>query len=94
MSPSIRPEVLKTEFFEPLERIDATLRHHGRWQGNSIQCKRDGTRVTTVSCSTLQRDADGTPIRTLSIDEDISVMVNRQAEYATPPDDRSRVAAD
>jgi PAS domain S-box-containing protein len=89
-----RAEVLKTEFFEPIERIHATLRHHGRWQGESIQCKRDGTRVTTISCWTLQRDAAGVPIRILSIDDDISVAVNRQADYATSPDDRRRAAAD
>ena len=89
-----RAEVLKTEFFEPIERIHATLRHHGRWQGESIQCKRDGTRVTTVSCWTLQRDAAGVPIRILSIDDDISVVVNRQPDFATSPDDRRRAAAD
>jgi PAS domain-containing protein len=89
-----RAEVLKTEYFEPLERINATLRQHGRWQGESIQRRRDGSRVNTVSCWTLQRDADGNPIRILSIDEDISVIAGELGAAGASPDDRVRVAAD
>jgi PAS domain S-box-containing protein len=89
-----RSEVLKTEFFEPIEQINATLRHHGRWQGESIQYKRDGTRVTTVSCWTLQRDLHGVPIRILSIDDDISVTVNGLIDAGTSPGEHLRAAAD
>jgi PAS domain S-box-containing protein len=89
-----RAEVLKTEYFEPLERINATLRHHGRWQGESIQCRRDGSRLSTVSCRTLQRDAHGNPIRILSIDDDISLIADAPSAAGASPDDRVRVAAD
>jgi PAS domain S-box-containing protein len=70
-----KAEVLKSEFFEPVEQINATLQRLGRWEGESIQFRRDGTRLTTASCWTLQRDLDGAPSRILSIDDDISVVV-------------------
>ena len=35
-------EVLKTEFFEPIELINAALQRQGRWEGESMQIKRDG----------------------------------------------------
>jgi PAS domain S-box-containing protein len=69
-----KAELLKTEFFEPVEQINATLQRLGRWEGESIQSRRDGTRLTTASCWTLHRDADGAPSRILSIDDDISVI--------------------
>lgn len=69
-----KAEVLRTEFFEPVEQINATLQRLGRWEGESIQLRRDGTRLTTASCWTLHRDADGAPIHILSIDDDISVI--------------------
>jgi PAS domain S-box-containing protein len=89
-----RAEVLRSEYFEPLERIEATLRHHGRWQGESIQCRRDGRRLSTVSCRTLQRDAGGNPIRILSIDDEISVIAEGASAAGASPDDSVRVAAD
>jgi PAS domain S-box-containing protein len=70
----IKAEVLKTEFFEPVEQINATLQRLGRWEGESIQSRRDGTRLTTASCWTLHRDAARAPSRILSIDDDISVI--------------------
>jgi PAS domain S-box-containing protein len=69
-----KAEVLKTEFFEPVEQINATLQRLGRWEGESIQSRRDGRRLTTASCWTLHRDAAGVPSRILSIDDDISVI--------------------
>ena len=69
-----RAEVLKSEFFEPVEQINATLQRLGRWAGESIQLRRDGTRLTTASRWTLQRDVDGAPSRILSIDDDISAI--------------------
>ncbi|HEY4974049.1 MAG TPA: response regulator [Steroidobacteraceae bacterium] len=70
-------EVLKTQFSEPVELINAALQRQGRWEGESIQIKRDGTRLTTASCWILQRDAQGAPIRILSIDGDISALACR-----------------
>lgn len=90
----IKDGVVKTEFFEPIEQINATLQRQGRWEGESIQFKRDGTRLTTASCWTLQRDADGAPIRILSIDDDISVIVNKLTDCGVSADNRVPLAGD
>jgi two-component system, cell cycle sensor histidine kinase and response regulator CckA len=75
-----KAEVLKSEFFEPVEQINATLQRLGRWEGESIQLRRDGARLTTASCWTLHRDAHGAPSRILSIDDDISdIAVDRES---------------
>ncbi|MGC2462688.1 MAG: response regulator [Steroidobacteraceae bacterium] len=86
--------VLKTEFFEPIEQINATLQRQGRWEGESIQFKRDGTRLTTASCWTLQRNADGAPIRILGIDDDIFVIVNKLTDCGVSADNRVPLAGD
>jgi PAS domain S-box-containing protein len=81
-------DVLKTQFFEPIELINAALQRQGRWEGESMQLKRDGTRVTTASCWTLQRDPDGAPIRILSIDGDISAVAAKLGGSRASADDR------
>jgi two-component system cell cycle sensor histidine kinase/response regulator CckA len=65
-------ELLKTEFSEPTEHIEATLLHHGQWEGEAIHHRRDGTRVIVASRWALQRDADGAPVRILTINSDIT----------------------
>jgi len=83
-----KAEVLKTEFFEPVEQINATLQRLGRWEGESIQFRRDGTRLTTASCWTLQRDAAGAPRRILSIDDDISTIAQELSDSRSLAGDR------
>jgi two-component system, cell cycle sensor histidine kinase and response regulator CckA len=83
-----KAEVLKTEFFEPVEQINATLQRLGRWEGESIQFRRDGTRLTTASCWTLQRDGAGAPRRILSIDDDISMIAQELNDSRSPAGDR------
>jgi PAS domain S-box-containing protein len=87
-------DVLKTEFFEPIELINAALQRQGRWEGESMQIKRDGTRLTTASCWTLQRNADGTQIRILSIDGDISAIADKRNGPRTSANNRVAMAED
>jgi two-component system, cell cycle sensor histidine kinase and response regulator CckA len=89
-----KAEVLKTEFFEPVEQINATLQRLGRWEGESIQFRHDGTRLTTASCWTLQRDADGAPSRILSIDDDISVVAQEMSASRDSVPDRLSAAGE
>jgi PAS domain S-box-containing protein len=65
-------ELLKTEFSEPTETIHATLLRRGQYEGEAIQYKRDGTRLIVGSRWALQRDADGEPVRVLTINNDIT----------------------
>jgi two-component system cell cycle sensor histidine kinase/response regulator CckA len=65
-------ELLKAEFSEPTEDIEATLLRQGQWEGEAIHHRRDGTRVIVASRWALQRDADGAPGRILTINSDIT----------------------
>ncbi len=73
-------ELLKTEVSEPIEHIQATLLRHGQWEGEASHHRRDGTRVIVASRWALQRDADGAPVRILTINNDITDRKHADAE--------------
>jgi PAS domain S-box-containing protein len=73
-------ELLRTEFSEPTEQIEASLLRHGQWEGEAIHHKRDDTRVIVASRWALQRDADGAPRRVLTINNDITGRKQADAE--------------
>ena len=77
-------ELLKTEFSEPAESLDATVLRRGQWDGELVHHKRDGTPVVVASRWALQRGIDGEPLRILTINNDITER--KQAES------RSRVS--
>jgi len=83
-------ELLATEFSEPTEDIEATLLRQGQWQGEAIHHKRDGTRMIIASRWALQRDADGGPVRVLTINSDITDL--RQALIQAEESDRLKTA--
>ncbi|BAZ51388.1 PAS/PAC sensor hybrid histidine kinase [Nostoc sp. NIES-4103] len=70
--------LLQTQFPQPLAEIKAELLQHGRWEGELIHTKRDGTPVVAASRWALQRDQQGRPQRTLEINNDITKR--KQAE--------------
>jgi two-component system NtrC family sensor kinase len=48
------------------------LLHEGRWEGELIHTRRDGTQVVVSSRQVLRRDADGGPVAVLEINNDIT----------------------
>jgi PAS domain S-box-containing protein len=78
-------EVLRTEYADPIEQIHATLRRHGRWQGESVKFKRDGTALRAASCWSLRCDASGAPIRILSFEDDVSAICVASAGSGRQP---------
>ncbi|WP_035348071.1 PAS domain S-box protein [Edaphobacter aggregans] len=65
-------EFLQTVFPVPLHQIDEQLMNAGRWEGELVHTKRDGTSVAVASRWSLQRDHKGAPIAILETNNDIT----------------------
>src|ERR1017187_5118858 len=65
-------ELLKEEFSQPIEEIEAQLLQLGHWEEEVIHYTRDGIRLNVESRWALQRDANGVPARILIINNDIT----------------------
>ncbi|WP_086684657.1 PAS domain S-box protein [Nostoc sp. T09] len=68
----ISHEFLQTKFPQPIAEIEAELLQTGRWEGELVHTKRDGTSVVVASRWALQRDEQGKVERTLEINNDIT----------------------
>jgi PAS domain S-box-containing protein len=68
----VSPQLMQTIFPAPLDTINEQLRTTGRWEGELIHTKRDGTQVVVVSRWSLQRDGDGNPVAILETNNDIT----------------------
>jgi PAS domain S-box-containing protein len=76
----IAQELIEVELPKSIEDIEAQLLSHGHWEGESIHCTRDGTRLNVATRCALQRDGEGKPVRILAINYDVSVR--KDAEKA------------
>jgi two-component system, LuxR family, sensor kinase FixL len=65
-------QLMQTVFPVPLEDIRAELLRVGRWEGELVHTKRDGSRVTSSSRWSLQRDERGRPLATMETNNDIT----------------------
>jgi PAS domain S-box-containing protein len=65
-------QLLQTIFPAPLERITEELFRSGRWEGELVRTRRDGTQVTVASRWSVQRGDEGQPIGTLETNNDIT----------------------
>jgi PAS domain S-box-containing protein len=65
-------QLLQTAFPADLTEINAELLGTGRWSGELIHTKRDGTKTVAASRWSLQRDDQGRPIATLETNNDIT----------------------
>jgi PAS domain S-box-containing protein len=72
--------LLKTVFPIPRERIMAELLSRGRWEGELVRTKKDGTQVVVASRWSLQRDARGAPVAALETDDDITERKRAEEE--------------
>jgi PAS domain S-box-containing protein len=70
--------LLSTEFPKPLEQIEADVLENGRWEGELVHRRRDGTQIVVASRWALQRDAQAAPVGILETNNDITSR--KQAE--------------
>jgi two-component system, LuxR family, sensor kinase FixL len=72
--------LMQTVFTAPLEEMTAELNTTGRWEGELIHTRRDGSQVVVASRWALQLDGQGEPIAVLETNNDITER--KQAEEA------------
>jgi two-component system sensor kinase FixL len=65
-------QLMQTKFPAPLEEIQAELSRTGRWEGELVHTKIDGTQVVVASRWSLRRDESGKPAGVLETNNDIS----------------------
>jgi PAS domain S-box-containing protein len=65
-------ELLKTVSPTPLDCATAELLRTGRWEGELVRSRKDGTQVVVASRWSLQRDTRGTPVAALETNNDIT----------------------
>ena len=68
----ISHELTQTALPAPLHEINAQLLKTGRWEGELVHVRRDGTSVMVASRWALQRDESGNPIAILETNNDIT----------------------
>ena len=68
----ISHELLHTMFPMPVEGITAALIRTGRWEGELVHARRDGTHVTVASRWSLRQDEKGRPLGTLETNNNIT----------------------
>jgi PAS domain S-box-containing protein len=76
----ITHQLMQTIFPKPLEEITAELLRTGRWEGELVHTKKDGTQAIVASRWSVQRDARGRPVATLETNNDVTER--KQAEDA------------
>jgi len=65
-------ELLKTSSAVPLDEIESQVLSTGRWEGELVHRRRDGTPVIVASRLALQRDEQGEPVAVLATNTDIT----------------------
>jgi PAS domain S-box-containing protein len=73
-------QLLKTASPMPFEQIEAELLACGRWEGELLKTKKDGTQIVVASRWSLKRDDSGAPVATMVTSNDITAR--KRAEEA------------
>jgi PAS domain S-box-containing protein len=76
----ISHDLLRTEFPASLVTIKSDLVRTGKWEGELVHTRRDGTKVVVASRWSLQTDERRRPLATLETDKDITKQKRADAE--------------
>jgi PAS domain S-box-containing protein len=71
-------QILRTKLPNSAEEIESAIRSEGRWEGNLVQCTKDGREVVVASRQVLQTDAAGTRHTILEIGRDITAQLRAE----------------
>jgi PAS domain S-box-containing protein len=85
-------ELLQTEFPQPVSEIEGKLRQSGTWEGELVHRKRDGSRIVVSSLWVLHRDEQGSPLRILEANVDITARKHAEQGMAEQAEEVSRQA--
>ena len=72
--------LLRTQLSEPLPQIEERLRRDGVWEGELVHHRKNGTQVVVSSQWALYQDSDGSPLRVVETNTDLTARkaVERQ----------------
>jgi PAS domain S-box-containing protein len=73
-------DLTQTIFPAPLEQIAAQVLREGRWEGELVHTKRDGSPVVVASRWSLQRNQHGDPIGILETNNDVTERKRAEAD--------------
>ncbi len=65
-------ELLKTKFPKPIEQIKEELLLTGKWEGELVHSKADGSYIFVASHWVLHRDNNGKPVAIIEVNNDIT----------------------
>jgi PAS domain S-box-containing protein len=74
-------QLLHTQFPKPLEDIEEEVFRAGRWEGELVQTRQDGTRLVVASRWALQWDAHGQPKAILEINRDVTQRKRTEEKF-------------
>jgi PAS domain S-box-containing protein len=77
---TVSHERMRTVFPAPIAEINEKLLRTGRWEGELVHTRRDGTQIQVASRWALQSDAQGNPLAVLETNNDITS--SKRAEQA------------
>jgi PAS domain S-box-containing protein len=87
-------QLLQTVFPVPLDEIDAELLRTGRWEGELVHTKADGTKAVVASRWSLQRDERQRPQAVLEVNNDITERKRREDEIRRLSQELAKRASD
>ena len=68
-------DLLKTKFPIPLEQIKEELLRTGKWEGELVHQKADGSYISVASHWVLHRDNNGKPVAIIEVNNDITERI-------------------
>jgi PAS domain S-box-containing protein len=73
-------QLMQTSFPRPLKEITAELLRTGRWEGELVHTRKDGTQAIVASRWSMQRDVRGRPVAILETNNDITERKRAEEE--------------